>query len=462
MADTTGHILVVDDNGVNRLKLQRVLQLEGHEVALAQDGQQALAVVENTPIDLVLLDIVMPVLDGYGVLSKMKASPELRDIPVIVVSAIDEQESAVRCIEIGADDYLIKPVNPVFLKARLDSCLRRKRLRDLEQAYLNQELMLRQSEKLATLGRLSAGLTHELNNPAAAIRRGGEHLAAALNVERAALRQLAEQPGSLQALLSQPAAALTSANLSPLERSDREEAVAEWLETRGVLSAWEIAPDLVASGQTPASLQHATELWPGEALEPALRWLASDFVMRRVLAEVTEAAQRISELVTALKHYTYLDRSAVLNVNVHEGLENTLIMLHSRLGRDIQVTRDYAEDLPAIEAYSSELNQVWTNLIDNAAAAMNGHGEITLRTRRMNGGVAVEVSDNGPGIPEDIQPQIFDPFFTTKPQGEGTGLGLNISHSIIVEKHHGEISVESRPGHTCFRVWLPLCIDSAD
>lgn len=459
MTGAVGRILVVDDNGVNRLKLQRVLQAEGHDVALAVDGEQALDVVQNSPVDLVLLDIVMPVLDGYGVLSRMKASPELRDIPVIVVTAIDEQESAVRCIEIGADDYLIKPVNPVFLKARLDSCLRRKKLRDLEQAYLNQELMLRQSEKLATLGRLSAGLTHELNNPAAAIRRGGEHLAGALEADRAALRELAGQAGAVFALLNEPAPKAQQAALSPLEQNDREEQVAEWLDARGIGSAWQIAPDLVARGITAGDLQRAGQLWPGGALDPALRWLASDFVMRRVLGEITEAARRISDLVMALKHYTYLDRSAVLNVNVHEGLDNTLIMLNSRLGRGIQVTRDYADDLPPIEAYSSELNQVWTNLIDNAAAAMDGSGELVLRTRRAKDGITVEVTDTGPGIPEDIQPRIFDPFFTTKPQGEGTGLGLNISHSIIVDKHHGEISVESRPGRTSFHVWLPLALE---
>ncbi|MFN8378934.1 MAG: response regulator [Anaerolineae bacterium] len=460
MTDAVGRILVVDDNGVNRLKLQRVLQVEGHSVEMAQDGTQALSALERTAVDLVLLDIMMPGMDGYDVLRTMKASPELRDIPVIVVSAIDEQESAVRCIEIGADDYLIKPVNPVFLKARLDSCIRRKRLRDLEQAYLKQEIMLRQSEKLATLGRLSAGLTHELNNPAAAIRRGAQHLSEALARDRDALKSLAEHPEALRDLLDiPPSDPVSRPPLSPLDISDLESDAADWLEARSIPAVWDLAPDLVARGLTADDLQKAERDYGGGAFEPALRWLAADWVMGRVLAEVTEAAKRVSDLVMALKQYTYLDRSPVLNVNVHDGLENTLIMLNSRLGRGIQVHRDYAEDLPPIEAYSSELNQVWTNLIDNAAAAMNGQGELTLRTRQANGGVTVEVIDSGPGIPEAIQPNIFDPFFTTKPPGEGTGLGLNISHSIIVEKHHGEISVESIPGRTRFRVWLPLTLE---
>lgn len=459
MAETVGQILVVDDNGVNRLKLQRILQAEGHSVVLAQDGEQALALVRAGQAELVLLDIVLPRLDGYAVLRAMKESPEHRDIPVIVVSAIDDQESAVRCIEFGAEDYLIKPVNPVFLKARLDSCLRKKRLRDLEQAYLNQEIMLRQSEKLATLGRLSAGLTHELNNPAAAIRRGAQHLEGALEDDRAALGRLINHPAALTALLGgerNPGWGVTYR--SPLEASDLEAAMGDWLESRRIESAWDLAPDLVARGLTTDDLARAEQTYTSDALEPALRWLAADYAIQRVLAEVAEAARRVSDLVMALKQYTYLDRSPVLNVNVHEGLDNTLIMLQGRLGRGIQVHKDYSDDLPAIEAYSSELNQVWTNLIDNAAAAMNGQGVLTLRTRKDRGGVIVEVEDNGPGIPEAIQPNIFDPFFTTKPQGEGTGLGLNISHSIVVEKHHGEIGVESRPGRTCFRVWLPFTI----
>jgi signal transduction histidine kinase len=458
MADIAGQILVVDDNGVNRLKLQRVLQAEGHTVVLAPDGEQALAMVRSGQVELVLLDIVMPGMDGYTVLTILKNDPDLRDIPVIVVSAIDEQESAVRCIEIGAEDYLIKPVNPVFLKARLDSCLRRKKLRDLEQAYLKQEIMLRQSEKLATLGRLSAGLTHELNNPAASIRRGAQHLADALHEDRAVLPRLLDNPDALRDLLATETDLTPVGALSALERSDRESELADWLEGHGLDAAWELAPDLAARGLTPDDLLRVEQRHSAVTLEPALRWMASDFVMHRVLTEVTEAAGRISDMVMALKRYTYLDRAPVQNVNIHEGLDNTLIMLSSRLGRGITVTRDYAGDLPRIEAYSSELNQVWTNLIDNAAAAMEGQGELTLRTRFAQNGIVVEVIDTGSGIPEAIQASIFDPFFTTKPQGEGTGLGLNISHQIIVEKHRGTIAVESRPGRTAFRVWLPLAL----
>ena len=177
LVEERGHILVVDDYPMNRLKLSRVLQQQGHTVALAENGQQALAKLRNETFDVVLLDIIMPEMDGYQVLEVMKGDSRLRDIPVIVISAVDEIDSAVRSIEMGAEDYLPKPFNPVFLRARLNASLRRKRLRDLEQVYLQQEIMLRQSEKLATLGRLSAGMAHELNNPAAAVKRGAGQLA---------------------------------------------------------------------------------------------------------------------------------------------------------------------------------------------------------------------------------------------------------------------------------------------
>ena len=181
MADQSGHILVVDDNRMNRLKLSMSLEQQGHRVALAEDGQQALDAADREPFDVVLLDIIMPEMDGYQVLERIKSDPELRDIPVIVISAVDEIDSAVRCIEMGAEDYLPKSFNPVLLRARLNSSLQKKKLRDLEKMYLQQEVMLRQSEKLATLGKLSAGMAHELNNPAAAAQRGAAQLQAAFS-----------------------------------------------------------------------------------------------------------------------------------------------------------------------------------------------------------------------------------------------------------------------------------------
>ena len=185
-------------------------------------------------------------------------------------------------------------------------------------------------------------------------------------------------------------------------------------------------------------------------------WLNCTYMIYSLLEEVGQGAGRISEIVKALKSYSYLDQAPVQAVDLHEGLDNTLVVLRSKLKPGVTVHRDYASDLPHIEAYGSELNQVWTNLIDNAIDAMNGQGEVTLRTRHDDQWAIVEIEDNGPGIPEEILPKLFDPFSTTKPPGQGTGLGLNICHNIVVQKHKGRIDVHSQPGETRFEVRLPL------
>ncbi len=465
----SGHILAVDDNRVNRIKLARGLEQQGHRVSLAEDGEQALALLHTTGFDVVLLDIVMPGMDGYAVLEHIKRDPALRDIPVIVISALDELESAVKCIEMGAEDYLPKPFNPVLLKARLNACLQRKRLRDLEKAYLQQEIMLRQSEKLATLGRLSAGMAHELNNPAAAVQRGAEQLRDALERNlQAHLALNAAQLGTaeiaslntLDETLFTKAARPGSLQLGSLERADREAALEDWLIDRGVGDAWELAPELVNMGCELDTLDGVVAQFDAGLIATVMQWLVSRFIIHSLLDEIGEGAGRVAEIVRALKTYSHLDQAPVQNVDVRVGLDNTLVMLRSKLKQGVTVQRDYAADLPLIEAYGSELNQVWTNIIDNAVAAMHGRGALTVRAYGDNAHVIVEIADDGPGIPTAIQSQIFDPFFTTKPPGEGTGLGLNISHNIVVQKHHGEISVQSQPGQTCFQIRLPLKIQA--
>ncbi len=460
---STGRILVVDDNRMNRLKLSRSLEGQGYTVGLAEDGQQALDALASQPFDVVLLDIIMPEMDGYQVLERIKASPVLRDIPVIVISALDEIDSAVRCIEIGAEDYLPKPFNPVLLRARLNASLQKKKLRDLEKAYLQQEVTLRQSEKLATLGKLSAGMAHELNNPAAAAQRGAAQIQAAFYNLQATYLKLGEmgltsaQLGTLLDLDRQAKQrALQPEDIDPLTRSDRETELETWLEARGVANAWEVAPSMVNLGYDCNNLTDLVADFTTDQYLAVIDWLNCTFTIYSLLDEINQGAGRISEIVKALKTYSYMDQAPVQNVDIHEGLDNTLIILRSKLKAGITVHREYDPDLPKIQAYGSELNQVWTNLIDNAIDAMNGTGEITLRSSHNAQGVMVEIIDNGPGIPEAIQPNLFDPFFTTKEPGKGTGLGLNISHTIIVQKHGGRIDVRSRPGETCFQVRLPL------
>jgi len=462
MADEQGQILVVDDNRMNRIKLSRSLEQQGHTVGLAEDGQQALDMLQAEAFDVVLLDIIMPGMDGYEVLERIKGS-ELRDIPVIVISALDEVDSAVRCIEMGAEDYLPKPFNPVLLRARLNASLQKKKLRDLEKAYLQQEVMLRQSEKLATLGKLSAGMAHELNNPAAAAQRGAAQLGAAvsdLQQTHLKLGELNLTAVQLQSLLTldqlAQERARRPADVDSLTRSDLEAELESWLDEQGIERGWQVAPTLVNLGYDRGELTTLVGDFSPSQFTAVIDWLNCTYTIYSLLDEIGQGAGRISEIVKALKAYTYLDQAPIQTVDVHDGLDSTLVILRGKLKTGITVHREYAPDLPHIQAYGSELNQVWTNIIDNAIDAMNGEGEITLRTRRDGQWVIVEIEDNGPGIPEPIQPNLFDPFFTTKPPGQGTGLGLNISHNIVVQKHKGRIDVDSQPGKTRFEVRLPL------
>lgn len=462
MAEEQGHILVVDDNRMNRLKLSRSLEHKGHTVSLAEDGQQALDMLKAQSYDVVLLDIIMPGMDGYQVLEIAKADPDLRDIPVIVISALDEVDSAVRCIEMGAEDYLPKPFNAILLQARLNASLQKKKLRDLEKAYLQQEVMLRQSEKLATLGKLSAGMAHELNNPAAAAQRGASQMQAAVSdFQRTHLKlgELNLSEAQLESLLALDELARERAKkpaeMDPLARSDHESELEAWLEEQGASNAWEVAPALVNLGYDRSELAGLVAGFTPIQFPAVIDWLNYTYIMYSLLEEIGQGTGRIAELVKALKDYTYLDQAPIQAVDIHEGLDSTLVMLRSKL-TGVTVHRDYARDLPRIQARGSELNQVWTNLVDNAIDATNGEGTVTLRTRSDDRWAIVEVEDNGPGIAEEALPNLFDPFFTTKPPGKGTGLGLNISHNIIVQKHQGTIDVSSQPGRTRFEVRIPL------
>jgi signal transduction histidine kinase len=330
-------------------------------------------------------------------------------------------------------------------------------------ARLNQnESLLHQQEKMAALGTLSAGLAHELNNPAAAAQRSAAELNKNLVKLQALTHQIEsmafenDQTGWLDAFMQESSRRFSNPlKLDTLERIDLVDRLQNWLEANGVETAWEYAPAMVGFGWTVEELE---KMRGSKLFEAAVRWLGIGCLTIGLLSEVQNAAGRISQIVRAMKSYTYLDQAPLLEVDVHEGLENTLVIMQHKLKRGVTVRREYSPDLPRIEAYASELNQVWTNIIDNAVDAMKGSGEITLRTYTEKEYVVVEIADTGPGIPEDIQSRIFEPFFTTKAPGQGTGLGLHISHDIVVNRHHGQLWVESKPGETKFKVLLPVTI----
>jgi signal transduction histidine kinase len=322
------------------------------------------------------------------------------------------------------------------------------------------ESTARQRDALVTLGTLAAGLAHEINNPASAAVRAVDSLEDAAQTLLSALRRLADGEVTaaqfaalddlrrgIEGLASDP---------DPLARSDREQAVSAWLARREIEQPWLIAPALATSGVDADWLEKVAAGLDGPALAAGLQWVASTIAVSGLLSELRASSARISELVGAVRSYSQMDRSSMQTIDVSEGLESTLAMLAHKLRDGVEVVRDYSVDVPRIEAYAGELNQVWTNLIDNAVDAMDGRGTLRLSTRIDGGSVVVEVGDTGGGMSPEVARRAFEAFFTTKDVGKGTGLGLDIARRIVVERHAGDISVESHPGRTVVRVRLPM------
>ncbi|GAV39419.1 ATP-binding protein [Streptomyces acidiscabies] len=327
----------------------------------------------------------------------------------------------------------------------------------------NTQRTVAQRERLLALGSLSAGLTHELNNPAAAAVRATASLRERVAKMRHKLAVIASGPYDREALTrlieiqERTAERVGKAPaLSPIEASDREDEIADWLDERGVTEGWRLAPTFVQAGLDVDWLEQVAVAVGEEILPGAVGWLNYTVETELLMSEIEDSTTRISHLVDAAKQYSQLDRASYRDVDVHELLDSTLLMLSGKLGRLVAVVKDYDRTLPEVPAYPAELNQVWTNLIDNAVHAMDGEGTLTIRTAREGEQLLVEFRDTGAGVPADIRDRIFDPFFTTKPVGEGTGLGLDISWRIVVNKHHGSLQVESVPGDTRFQVLLPL------
>lgn len=322
------------------------------------------------------------------------------------------------------------------------------------------EVQLRQQEKMAALGKMSAGLAHELNNPGAAARRAASSLRENFqNLQTLALQLNSLDKEQLKFItdIQRQATehATNSPKLDPLTQSDKEDEVTDWLEDHDISNGWKLSPTLVCAGLDTYTLETVADRIPAD-LNNVLTWLEATLASFGLINEIEQSTARISDLVKAIKGYSYMDQAPLQEIDVHDGIENTLLILHHRLKKGVIVKREYDRTLPRICAYASELNQVWTNLIDNAIDAMNGKGDLTIRTYKETNNIVVEIADTGAGIPPAIQSRIFEPFFTTKGVGEGTGLGLEIAYRIVVNRHHAQIHFESQPGDTHFRVRLPI------
>ena len=325
------------------------------------------------------------------------------------------------------------------------------------------QALIGERQRLAALGSLTSGLMHELNNPAAATVRATAALRERVAGMRGKLGMLAdgriapEQLRSLTQLVeSMIERAAKAPELTALQTSDREDELGEWLDAHHVRAGWDLAPVFVAGGIDVECLEEiAASVAPG-LLDQSLRWIGYALETEQLMTDIEDAGTRVSSLIAAARQYSQLDRASRQWIDVHEGLKSTLVMLGHKLRDGVRVVKDFDRTLPQIPAHPGELNQVWTNIIDNAVQAMDGAGTLTIRTARDGDRLLVEIGDTGPGIPPELHKRVFEPFFTTKPVGEGTGLGLDISYRIVVNGHGGDIILVSTPGDTRFQVRLPL------
>jgi signal transduction histidine kinase len=341
-------------------------------------------------------------------------------------------------------------------------------LRTMAQRVQGIATLSQQQAKLISLGTLAAGLAHELNNPAAAAGRATIQLRQifqalpSLSIKVYQRKDMKPEQlayvADLEHTLIREYTSKSSLHLDALTESDKEEQIISWLDKHGVADSWKLAQTLVSARLDTVHLDTIRNNLPSDSLPDVLSWLDARLSSEVLLKEVGQSTVRISELVKAIKTYSYMDQAPIQEIDVHEGLESTLTILRHKLkAGSITISREYDRALPRISAYGSELNQVWTNIIDNAIDAIGDrHGSISLRTKRESKNIVVEISDDGPGIPQDIQSRIFEQFFTTKGVGKGTGLGLSISYRIVVEMHKGDISFTSKPGDTRFEIRLPI------
>jgi two-component system, NtrC family, sensor kinase len=464
-----GNILVVDDTPANLRLLAGILNGKGYKVRPVPSGELALSAVRGMPPDLILLDIMMPEMDGYEVCKQIKADPRTRDIPVIFISAIDDVLDKVKAFDIGGVDYITKPFQMEEVLARVETHLAMCNLQN-KLRQKNEELtvalgqlqetqnQLVQSEKMAALGQLIAGIAHEINTPLGAIRSSIGNITNFLetNIETlpAFFKELSVERQSDFLNLMQKSGQQTN-SLTTREKREFKKAMRQQLEREGIDNADSMASILVNIGLL-ENLQQFLPMLQDPDSEKIIKTAYEFASIQKSARTIATATDRAAKVVFALKNYARYDVTGEkVPVNIPEGIETVLTLYYNQLKQGVETIKNYQPQLPAVPCYPDELNQVWTNLIHNALHAMENQGTLRIDVRQQDKWVKVSITDSGQGISPEILPRIFEPFFTTKPQGEGSGLGLDIVKKII-EKHQGTIDVESMPAKTTFTVSLPI------
>jgi len=379
------------------------------------------------------------------------------------VAVLTETPIAVRMAAVEPSRFALIPPADFRRLALAHPAVHRRIMRQVGPLMSRMTAIEQNRERLTALGTMAAGLAHELNNPAAAARRSAAELATALDVIRSTLRAFVEagiEREDAERLADLQDAALRQAAerdpLQALDAADAEDEMLELLEDLDVPEAWRLAEPLALAGVDSDWLTRVRAL-AGAATPAALDSVAATLGAQRLVSELRESTERMSSLVAAVKAYAYMDRGALVDADVHEGLETTLTVLAHKLKHTaIEVERDYDRTLPQLTVYGSELNQVWTNLLDNAIDALGDGGTIVVRTRRDGDCAVVEIADTGPGIAPEVRQHVFEPFFTTKEVGRGTGLGLDTAKRIVEERHRGSLAFDTGADGTTFRIWLPL------